>query len=95
MQRFLLTLYFITTGWVPLFYGIYMANSNSFAVAMAFLLISFCGFRQVYDSFNYQELIKEKEEKIQSQRKKLTEMVKDAEQKNKLIARLSRDYYDD
>jgi hypothetical protein len=87
MQRTFLAMYFVTTGWVPLFYGIYLASNGQFIVAGVILLISFCGFRQVYDTFNYQE-------KLENQRRRLVENFRVMENQNKTIERLYKERYD-
>lgn len=88
MRRTFLAVYFATTGWVPLLYGIYLANEGQFIVSIIVLLVSFCGFRLVYDIFNYQE-------KIESQRKKLAETARELEKRDKTIGKLYKDRYED
>jgi hypothetical protein len=87
MQRTFLAMYFVTTGWVPLAYGIYLASNGQFVVAGIILLISFCGFRQVYETFNYQE-------KLENQRKRLVEAFRELEERDKTIKKLYKERYD-
>lgn len=46
---------FITVGWTPILLGSYLTYKEDYFSAVICFLISFCGFRQVYDDIKVQE----------------------------------------
>jgi len=81
MERFLLAISFVVMGWIPFFLGIYLAYTEEYFTAIICFLVSFCGFKQVYDTLKYQSL-------YIAQQKELLRMRSIVEQHSKDIRRL-------
>jgi high-affinity Fe2+/Pb2+ permease len=94
MEKVILILCSIVTGWVPLAFGIYIANKSYFMLAIGCMVVACCGFEQAYESFRRQEELKEKDLEIAKYKKKLKEYFQETEEKDKIIKRFARNYYD-
>lgn len=92
MERLFLALSFIATGWMSLGFGIYLTYREDYVIAAGCFLISFCGFRQVYDNLKRQERCKELEKKMKVEigriSNKLDEKNREISEKNREIWKL-------
>ena len=95
MERVLPILCSIVTGWVPLIFGIYIANKNYFVLAIACFIVACGGFIQAYENFKCQESMKEKDLEIAKHKKKLGEYFRESEEKDRTIKKFARNYYED
>lgn len=88
MERLFLALSCIATGWMPLGFGIYLTYREEYIIAAGCFLVSFFGFRQIYDNLKCQERCKEMKIEIGKISNKLEEKDMEISKKNKEIWKL-------
>jgi hypothetical protein len=90
MERLLLIVSFLITGFLPLGLGVYLANRGDYVISVGCFLISVCGFQQVYHSLKKQEMF---ETFKAGQEKELENQQEDyAKQKKQLTQNLAEQF---
>ena len=90
MERPLLILSFVITGFLPLGLGAYLAHRGDYFISVGCFLIAVCGFQQIYHSLKNLELFKAFKDKIMEQEKQLEEQKEEfAKQRKQLTQNLA------
>lgn len=71
MERLPLIISFLMTGFLPLFFGVYLAQRQDYFLSVGCFFISLCGFQQIYHTLKVQELFGLFKDKINEQAQQL------------------------
>lgn len=93
MERFLLGLSCVMTGFLPMFFGLYLAHRGDYFLSIGCLLTSVCGFQQVYHNLKNQELFEALAVKILDQQTELESHEKDNKYQRKNLTQNLADLF--